>query len=222
MSVTLAIECSQRGGGVAIRCSDGVIHATPLESASGVDDQLLPAIAERFESAHVSPEDLSLIGVSVGPGGFTGLRVAVATAKALAVATGCRLVAVPTACVAAASRTGPKRPVGVLLAERRGTAWLTCVSAEGIVEGTPGPVDAASLPDRVGGCEVILGDPHVQAAFGSGIDATGLPIEDLHVTPTACLELALIAASRGEEADVHTLEPIYPRPPEAVRRFDAR
>jgi len=197
MTVVLALECSQRSGGVAIQRATGAVRVARLESASGVDDQLVPTIARLFGEISASPQELSWIGVSIGPGGFTGLRVAIATAKTLSRVTGCHIAAIPTARVAAVSLGGPPRTTGVLLAERRGTAWFTCVSPDGDVLGDPGLVDPASLLRRVEGCDVLVGDAHVQQTFGDGIRASGLPIEDLHVNPAACLELTVAEAKGG-------------------------
>jgi tRNA threonylcarbamoyladenosine biosynthesis protein TsaB len=58
--------------------------------------RLLPMIAELFERGGVDWEDIDLLAVGVGPGSFTGLRVGVATARALAQARGIPLVGVST------------------------------------------------------------------------------------------------------------------------------
>jgi tRNA threonylcarbamoyladenosine biosynthesis protein TsaB len=58
--------------------------------------RLLPMIAELFERGDVDWEDIDLLAVGVGPGTFTGLRVGVATARALAQARGIPLVGVST------------------------------------------------------------------------------------------------------------------------------
>jgi tRNA threonylcarbamoyladenosine biosynthesis protein TsaB len=48
--------------------------------------ELMPAVAEVMERAGVSWRDLDAIAVGVGPGAFTGLRIGVATARALGMA----------------------------------------------------------------------------------------------------------------------------------------
>ena len=53
--------------------------------------ELLPAAARVLESSGLDWGELDAIGVGVGPGGFTGLRIGIATARALAAASGVEL-----------------------------------------------------------------------------------------------------------------------------------
>ncbi|MDP6890419.1 MAG: tRNA (adenosine(37)-N6)-threonylcarbamoyltransferase complex dimerization subunit type 1 TsaB [Phycisphaerales bacterium] len=222
MSVTLAIECSQRGGGVALRDTAGEIHTASLESASGVDDRLMSEVDRLFADAGLAPDALSLIGVSIGPGGFTGLRIAVTTAKMLAISTGCDVVAVQTALVVAGSRAGPAARIGVLLASRRGTAWLSCVDSGLQITGTPGLVNAVSIGPALAGCEVCIADAHLPPELLGAVQDAGVPMEPPRFDPVICLNLAEQCQARGEIVDTHHLEPLYPRIPEAVRLFEAR
>lgn len=222
MSVSLAIECSQRGGGIAVRDGLGCMQTASLESASGVDDRLMSEIDRLFTQMDLTPDMLSLVGVSIGPGGFTGLRVAVSTAKMLSLSTGCDVVAVPTARVVAGSRSNPPALAAVLLASRRGTAWLTCVDADLQITGTPGLVDATSIGAAIGPCKVCVADAHLPPTLAEAIRAAGVPIEPADLDPAWCLRLAEEAQKRGDISDTHRLEPLYPRIPEAVRLFEAR
>jgi tRNA threonylcarbamoyl adenosine modification protein YeaZ len=104
--ILLAIETSQRVGGVALRNRrTGAIDVEMLRAHKRHDDDLLPAINRLFHRLHCSPRDLKggAVGVSIGPGGFTGLRIAVTTAKMLAETLDAQLLAVPSALVAAES-----------------------------------------------------------------------------------------------------------------------
>ncbi|MHC4446612.1 MAG: tRNA (adenosine(37)-N6)-threonylcarbamoyltransferase complex dimerization subunit type 1 TsaB, partial [Planctomycetota bacterium] len=91
--ILLAIEASQRQGGVAVRDAAGEVHTESLAADRWHDDDLIAAVDRLFARLGLEPGDLGVVGVSVGPGGFTGLRIAVSTAKMFAETLGAQLVA---------------------------------------------------------------------------------------------------------------------------------
>lgn len=90
------LETSGRGGRVGLAVGGVVVGAADLDAGKRHNRDLVPAIAALLGDAGVPAKQLHGVMVGVGPGSFTGLRVGLMTAKALAYATGCRLVAVPT------------------------------------------------------------------------------------------------------------------------------
>ena len=102
----LLIETSGRGGRVGLAVGD-TLRERPLDPARRHARDLAPAVQELLTEAGLKPRDVRRVGVSVGPGSFTGLRVGVMSAKAFAFATGCELVAVPTFAVYAEQLTDP-------------------------------------------------------------------------------------------------------------------
>jgi tRNA threonylcarbamoyladenosine biosynthesis protein TsaB len=83
--------------------------------------RLMGSVDWVMQAAGVNWENLDGIGVSIGPGSFTGLRIGLAAAKAIAMATGKPLVGVPTLASLALACLGTcdERPVGVLLDARK-------------------------------------------------------------------------------------------------------
>jgi tRNA threonylcarbamoyl adenosine modification protein YeaZ len=117
------------GPGVALMAPDGSIAgAEPLREGSRHDDALMPAIARLCRRAGVSPRDLARVAMSAGPGGYTGLRIAATTAKMIAEATGCEVVAVPSAHVAAWRLSLDLAPAIVCLASKKGAAHGTLLA----------------------------------------------------------------------------------------------
>src|SRR5262245_14406799 len=102
----LAIETSQHIGGVALRDAQGRAHVEMLLAKRRHDDDFLPAIDRLFHRASLKPADMKAVGVSIGPGGFTGLRIAVSTAKMFSEVLGAKIAAPPTALVVAESFDG--------------------------------------------------------------------------------------------------------------------
>jgi tRNA threonylcarbamoyladenosine biosynthesis protein TsaB len=89
----LGLDTSTAASSACVLRADGQAFevAPPAEGARGHASELLPAAAEAIERAGIDWPELDAIAVGVGPGGFTGLRIGVATARALATASGAEL-----------------------------------------------------------------------------------------------------------------------------------
>lgn len=219
MSLILAIETSNPGAGeasagVALAKVDDppeIVAVVPLER--GGDEELLPAIARMFTSANATPNDLSRVGVSIGPGGFTGVRIAVAAAKMICEATGAACVGVPSARVVARRITSDGRPFAVALASKRQTAHLTVFDGSGAAR-DEGAIHEASGLESLGVARLIA-DQHLPASFREVAGRLAIAIEPPSFDPAACLELAVAA----DPVDPIALSPFYPREPEAVTRW---
>jgi tRNA threonylcarbamoyl adenosine modification protein YeaZ len=92
----LALETSGRIGSVAA-VADGMVVAEE-RFAHGLQHaaQIVPILDRLTKAQGWSPRDVQELYVSAGPGSFTGLRIAVTLAKTMSLATGVKLVAVPT------------------------------------------------------------------------------------------------------------------------------
>src|SRR5690606_21357208 len=96
-------ETSGRTGSVAWCDGQHPPQLIELDSARRTTATLAPAIAELLAAARAQHRAIDLVAVANGPGSFTGVRIGVTTAKLLAYALGCRLVAVdPLAAMAGA------------------------------------------------------------------------------------------------------------------------
>lgn len=92
----LALETIGLSGSVALFNNTQLITNFPLPDQIGSARSLLPAIQSVVQQAAITSSDLSLISLAKGPGSFTGLRVSVATAKAIGYALNIPLCAVDT------------------------------------------------------------------------------------------------------------------------------
>src|SRR4051794_34023150 len=92
----LILETSGRAGQVGLASGAQVRGVRTLEASRRQARDLVPATAELLAEQGWRARDLDGVVVSRGPGSYTGLRVGLMSAKALAYATGCPLVAVDT------------------------------------------------------------------------------------------------------------------------------
>ncbi len=176
--LVLAIETATDVAGVALADESGLVAAASLHRGRRHGESVAPAVAFVLERAGATADDLGALAVDVGPGLFTGLRVGVATAKALAFALELPVVAVTSlellALGAAAAAAAPpaELPVVVPVVDaRRGQlfaaefrvdaagdgAGVTLLGEEGLVD--PEPFTARLAAEATGGRRVLcVGD----------------------------------------------------------------
>ncbi len=220
----LAIELSQRSGSVALQPTQGApVVEADVPPSDDRGDHLMDVIDRLCASAGIGARDLRAVAVSVGPGGFTGLRVACATARAIADATGAGAIAVPSALVAARTLVMQGRwapadgaEARVLLAAKGADAWGTLVRMD---SGMPRMVEAALVPAGVDPGVLAIGDAHARALWPAVRPDRWL---EAGFCARACLDVALAREASGASADPADMAPIYPRPPEAVTLWDRR
>jgi tRNA threonylcarbamoyladenosine biosynthesis protein TsaB len=221
----LAIELSQRTGSVALRPhADASIVESDVPPSDDRTDHLMHAVAALFSRHGLTPRDLAAIAVSEGPGGFTGLRVACATAMALADVTGCRLVAMPSAVVAVRTAVRDRAWLAddgavatVITASKGSDAWRTIVRVE---HGMPIEAEAGLATPASGVVGTLFVDAHAGPAWAAMAPSGVL---DARWSAGACLEVGAWMLGRGTSVErPECLAPRYPRPPEAVTLWEAR
>lgn len=155
----LAIETSLTTGGIALgrgRAAIEIALAPPVRHAEAV----LPAIDFALAALALGRGDIEGVAVGGGPGSFTGLRIAAATAKGLAHALAVPLYAASGLLVQAAAHRGGGRPVCSMFDARRGEVYAACYdfAADGSITTTSAPeaADALDVFGRLRGHEPIV------------------------------------------------------------------
>ena len=92
----LALETSGRTGSVAVAQGPALLATRELSSTMRHAVELMPAIRDLTRGQGWQPDQIDHLYLSLGPGSFTGLRIAVAIARAFHQATGCKLIGVPS------------------------------------------------------------------------------------------------------------------------------
>jgi tRNA threonylcarbamoyladenosine biosynthesis protein TsaB len=222
MTCLLAIETSQRHGSIALDDGTGEVQVEPLSTDRRIDDDLMAAIQRLCHRARVKPSDLDAVGLSIGPGSFTGLRIAVSTAKMLAETLGLAIVPVPSAHIAAEPLV-EQGTVLVALSCKGDTFWATwlCRSGQHLVESAPAGLVTDETVD-LGPLTAILADQHLPDRCRRRIEAARIPIVEPVFDPVACAAIAQRRLAQGMVTDQLSLGPIYARRPEAVLLAERR
>lgn len=92
--ITLAMDTSCMTGGVAVLDGRRVLAEYSLSVKRTHSERLMSSVARVMEDASLSPADIGLIACCTGPGSFTGIRIGVASAKAMGMALGAAIVPV--------------------------------------------------------------------------------------------------------------------------------
>lgn len=85
-ALILAIETATAIGSIAVFEGEKLLAAMDMRRARSHARLLMPMIEQMLDYLEIKPAELSAIGVSKGPGSYTGLRVGVSTAKGLCMA----------------------------------------------------------------------------------------------------------------------------------------
>lgn len=93
----MVMDTSTDSLAVGVGHTDGRLLSSVVQRVPRGHSRLLqPSLSFALESAGMTPSDIECIGIGIGPGSYTGVRMAVATGKAMAHALGVPIVAIPT------------------------------------------------------------------------------------------------------------------------------
>lgn len=92
--IILGIEAATRVASVAVISEEKILAEISQEAKLTHSETLLPQIEQALKIANI--EKVDAVAVSIGPGSFTGLRIGLATAKALCYAWNTKIIGVPT------------------------------------------------------------------------------------------------------------------------------
>ncbi len=216
----LAIDTALNACSVAVTRGADVLFTETLEMERGQAEVLVPRIEAAMAAAGTGFGDLDLIGVTVGPGAFTGIRIGLAAARGFAVATGLPVSGVTTLeALAAAARAGAEgRAVLAAVDTKRRDLFV-----QGFGAGGEALTEAAvSAPDVLAECAAAIEGPILLCGDAAGpvseiLRAGGrdVAISGTGPWPDPAV-VAAIAAARAGTSGVLPPEPLYLRPPLAT------
>jgi tRNA threonylcarbamoyladenosine biosynthesis protein TsaB len=217
--VILGIDTATAGTAVAVWAQDGPAVERRDDPAPGERPthaaRLLVLVEEVLDASGTSWEAIDRLAVGVGPGGFTGLRIGIATARALAQSRGLPLVGVSSleALAAGAADEAAGRPVVAVIDARRGEVFA---ASAGVFE--PVALAPEALAARIDPASLAVGDGAVR--FREELERTGaaIPADGSPLHRVSALQVCRLGAA-GEPAVRDTLLPDYRREPDAKPRI---
>jgi tRNA threonylcarbamoyladenosine biosynthesis protein TsaB len=179
--------------------------------------RLYPIIDRLLMGAGIELTQVEVFAAGIGPGSFTGVRIAVTTLRTLALVTGKRLVAVSTldtlALSAMESSSIGNRDICAVLPSRRNEVYAAyyrngIIAAPAVTVSYSNVVRALESPILAGSAPLI---DAIFEASSPGTAAGRIDIESLNPASFAALAAKEIAAGRFQ--DPLTLDPLYIAPP---------
>jgi len=214
--VLLAIDTATPFSGIALYDGRGVQVEHLWRTRDNHTVELMQYIVRACEQQGVAPSALRAVGVSLGPGSFTGLRVGLSIAKGLALALDVPLLGIPTLDVAAYAHWRQTLPVCAVLPAGRGR-W--CAALFRTIDGEWQRCSAYLLSDAAGVGALLERPTLVCGEFDQSLaDAVqeAAPERAILASPAAATrragylaELAWHRLSSGRHDDVISLSPIY-------------
>lgn len=211
--IWLGIDTTSPLGGVAL-LKDGLLLTEFILPVTGFhSEKILPAIEKALNESDVSGEDLSGIGVSLGPGSYTGLRIGLSTALGLSTGWKVPVKGVSTLRVIAAAL--PDGPVLSCIRARTGEVFAGAFSS-------PDPLSEEFIPQSLYSAKVLeeLVSSRVFSAAGSGrseIACSGLKwVHPLLDHPRSSIVAHCACSLADRDGFDKEIEPLY------LREFNQR
>lgn len=200
---------------------DELIGSMAIPDGMRSADGLMAMIDRLCKAYRVTPSEIGRLLVSVGPGGYTSLRIATTTAKVLAEILDCELIAVPTPSVVAVGyqhhcdQSVIPYPALIALASKKQLAHCSVLQSDGCIEEV-GVIGADALGDLEVG--VVISDDHLPSSFAEHARSRGWALVPMDIDARWCM-----SASTGIEpiAPIE-LMPTYAREPDAITQWRAR
>lgn len=233
--MTIAIETSGRIGSIALGRGDALSGVAVFSGFMRQAAELFPQIDRLLHDTGATVSDIGEVILTVGPGSFTGLRIAVTAAKMLSFARKVRIVGVDSTDVIAENApefadNNPEKRVDCICTildakrnlfyasvfERRDDGWTKLFGTEAVT--------AEALLERLAGQKktvYLLGEGLVYYADTFKAPYTAI-LDKKYWVPTAegLFRVGRKRAAQGKFADPETLAPLYIRQPEAIENLE--
>ena len=218
--IILSLELSQRDGTISMSNRDGAESTKTVHTGSRGVDRVFPTISKIAEELSISPRSIELVAVSIGPGGFTGLRTSIAIAKMISFSTGAAVIPIETALVTVASSKTDKGFYYVLSGVKHDAFWLSKIHLQTKEQCCSASISCvAELEKSINEADGVFADPFAPEALPTLCLNNDVPLFNSEPNAQALLRLGRELYNSGFSVDPLKVSPLYPREPEAVRMW---
>lgn len=202
--------------GRGLRSLSPVIVETAQAMQTGHAERLLPMIEDVMARAGLAFSNLDRIAVSVGPGTFTGARIGVAAARALALVANVPVVTVSSLQLMAFSsdiQGGTEGTLGIVTDARRGEVYFERFDRSTLVShGGPRLLSIAAAAEALGLTAALVAGSGA-AAVAAAAELRGQPVRAVLPGLLPCAFDMLFRAAEFQVGPAPC--PLYLRPPDA-------
>jgi tRNA threonylcarbamoyladenosine biosynthesis protein TsaB len=228
--IVLGIESATAQVGCALGGYEGVIACFHAARGRRHAEVLAPSIAFVCEQAGIELDDVGAVAVDIGPGLFTGLRVGVATGKAMAQALRVPMVGLSSLDLLAYSVRYSRRLIAAVIDARRGEVFSALYrqvpgGVQRLTDPTVGTAEELAVELDTRNEETLLvGDGALRYAqsFAGLSRVEPAPLGLAYPSAAALVELAQPRVQREDFVQPWELEPLYLRQADADPLWDRR
>lgn len=157
----LAMDTSTQWVGLALFDGTDIAAEMVWQPSNHHTRELAPAIADLLARCGLQARDLRALGVALGPGSFTSLRIGLAAAKGMALALNVPVIGIPSLDVTAAGQPVTDLPLAAILQAGRGrlaVGWYRARSRRWESQGQPLVMTAEELSTQIQSPTMIAGE----------------------------------------------------------------
>jgi len=157
----LAVDTSTAQVGLALYDGAQVNGEFAWRSSQRHTVELAPAIADLLTRCGLRIEDVRVLGIALGPGSFTSLRVGLALVKGLALARRLPLIGIPTLDILAAAQPSSRLPLVAAIQagrSRLAVGWYKSSKSGWQAKGPARVVTVDALIDEIEGPSIVCGE----------------------------------------------------------------
>ncbi len=210
----LAVDTSTAQVGLAIYDGSQVVSEYAWRSSQRHTVELAPAISELLTRCGLTMEAVRALGVALGPGSFTSLRVGLSLMKGLALARHLPLVGIPTLDILAAAQPASRLPLVAAIQAGRGrlaVGWYKRSKNGWRAKGPARLATVQALAEEVQSPAIVCGEftaeERRQLSAQPEIHLVS-PAQSVR-RPAVLAELAWTRWQTGDVDDEASLAPIY-------------